>query len=366
MTVLEMFIDVEQKLNKVNGSRFAALEDDEKAWWLNEGQNVLIKRRLDAAYSLTQDGHQVTRKRIDDLEELIKQVTLNCFYADEEHANCILPWDYLHPLYEDVSLAWNCNNLTPGYSAWNVKYAVVPFKLNYKPTGATSFYEELRMRIQISPGPSVLTLYDSDIHVDYASGVSDADEWFVIMNYVRERINKNSIGIVAYWEEYKDVRANNCFILVYEHQTNTLDNGQFGSTVDNMYTATNAVTSNEIKYDLTGLTYVTKKAELRIVKNDNFRRLLQHPFHKTTYKSPVGRYQDGVIKIYHDNTFVPITMVLTYYRKPALISLRHNQNCELKEHTHSEIVDITTELVSAHMANPNSQAIARTNVTKGQ
>lgn len=79
-----------------------------------------------------------------------------------------------------------------------------------------------------------------------------------------------------------------------------------------------------------------------------------------------GLFENAGIKTYSDGSFTPTSMEITYVKKPGYIHnaqdyrngtytlpngvvLTNTYNCELPEHTHSEIVDIAVALASGEI-----------------
>jgi hypothetical protein len=57
----------------------------------------------------------------------------------------------------------------------------------------------------------------------------------------------------------------------------------------------------------------------------------------------MGVISDTFIKVFTDKRFLLKGVALDYIRVPSEIALSSNQDCELAEHTHQEIVDLTVK-----------------------
>jgi|TARA_R110000744_G_scaffold5036_4_gene17761 hypothetical protein len=86
-----------------------------------------------------------------------------------------------------------------------------------------------------------------------------------------------------------------------------------------------------------------KEVVLRIVEPDDAYNLLASPFAQSTHKSPMGIISDTFIKVFTNKRFLLKGVSLDYIREPSEISLSSNLDCELAEHTHQEIVDLTVK-----------------------
>lgn len=91
---------------------------------------------------------------------------------------------------------------------------------------------------------------------------------------------------------------------------------------------------------------VIKVRGVRIVQQDDIDRVLQDPFSKPLYRSPVAVIHDSYIDFYTDNSsFVVSAGYLTYIKDPNVISLDGGAGgsavpSELPEHAHRDIVDL--------------------------
>jgi hypothetical protein len=125
-----------------------------------------------------------------------------------------------------------------------------------------------------------------------------------------------------------------------------------------------------------------KKARLFITKhNDLFE---ENTFTKSSFEwgEVNALFFDGGLKFYTDNTFTIQECCLSYIRKPLYIHnavnfhsgtyllpsgivLTGTQNCELPEHTHSEIVDIAVMLATGELYASDFQTkLAKLNFNK--
>jgi hypothetical protein len=68
------------------------------------------------------------------------------------------------------------------------------------------------------------------------------------------------------------------------------------------------------------------------------------PFNKTIPDFPLYYTSNYNFNIYIDrNIFVVTDVILSYLRIPRTVSYFLNQDCDLPEHTHSEIVSMTVD-----------------------
>jgi hypothetical protein len=83
---------------------------------------------------------------------------------------------------------------------------------------------------------------------------------------------------------------------------------------------------------------------------------MDDPFNKTGYRTPSYTFEENFIDFYSDNTFVVDYAILKYIRKPKPINLNLGQGCELAEHTHQEIVEMTIKSILEGIQDPRYQS----------
>ena len=107
----------------------------------------------------------------------------------------------------------------------------------------------------------------------------------------------------------------------------------------------------------------------------------ESPFDKSSFewRTINGVFYENGVKFYTDNTFTINNMLLSYIKKPRLIHnaedfrggsyqllsgqiLTGSVNCELPEHTHSEIVDIAVLLVTGNLIPDYQAKLAKLNL----
>lgn len=100
------------------------------------------------------------------------------------------------------------------------------------------------------------------------------------------------------------------------------------------------------------------------VKNDEIGTIKKNPFEKPVQSEPIY-YLEGNTIVYElvDSSFTIINTTITYIKKyrpirygVAYTSPLTNSECELPEHTHSEIVDIAVSMVLENIESPRYQS----------
>ena len=96
--------------------------------------------------------------------------------------------------------------------------------------------------------------------------------------------------------------------------------------------------------------------DLRIVEQDKVYQHQQNPFGKTRAEAPVATIFDDDVRVFQEKEkFILKTLRLDYLRVPVDITLSTSVDCELAEHTHHEIVDLTVKSIIEAIESPRYQ-----------
>jgi hypothetical protein len=92
----------------------------------------------------------------------------------------------------------------------------------------------------------------------------------------------------------------------------------------------------------------------KYVQLDDIYTILDDPFNNTSYKNPIYTMIDDKIDIYTDNKFVVSTVKITYIRIPNTVDSvsATTVDCDLPDHTHQEIVDMTVNSLLEAISDP--------------
>ena len=94
----------------------------------------------------------------------------------------------------------------------------------------------------------------------------------------------------------------------------------------------------------------------RFTQHDDIYTLLQDPFNKTTFKSPMYTSKENYVEIYTDDTFIVDSIRFTYLKNPQEVDAGNNIDCDLPNHTHQEIVDMTVATILEAISDPRYQS----------
>ena len=80
--------------------------------------------------------------------------------------------------------------------------------------------------------------------------------------------------------------------------------------------------------------------------------MLTDPFNTTKYTDPLYTIRGNTMDFYTNGIFIIDAVKITYIRNPRNISLSLGIDCELPEHTHQEIVDMTVSSILEGISDP--------------
>jgi len=100
---------------------------------------------------------------------------------------------------------------------------------------------------------------------------------------------------------------------------------------------------------------VVKVMPARVGDQDKIYEMLRNPFATTLPSSPLASISGEDITVFQSEKFILKGVELDYIRKPEEISVSSGQDCELAEHTHHEIVDMTVKHILEVIESPRYQ-----------
>jgi hypothetical protein len=98
---------------------------------------------------------------------------------------------------------------------------------------------------------------------------------------------------------------------------------------------------------------------VRVVEQDKVHEMMRNPFMTSTINSPLGVLVGPEVIVYQNpKKFILKGVIIDYIRKPSKINLSSSNDCELLEHTHHEIVDMTVKHILEIIESPRYQTNA--------
>ena len=90
----------------------------------------------------------------------------------------------------------------------------------------------------------------------------------------------------------------------------------------------------------------------KFMQHDDIHTALVDPFNTTTKNKVLFTFKDNVLIAYTNDIFIINNLILTYIKNPSKVSLSLDDSCELAEHTHQEIVDMTISSILEGISDP--------------
>tara|TARA_R100001443_G_scaffold111644_1_gene124572 strand:- start:231 stop:1388 length:1158 start_codon:yes stop_codon:yes gene_type:complete len=372
MNVLEMHLAIQQGVDKINSLQADMLLQEEIDLELNKAQIKFINTKYGRNNALGK-GFEQSQKRIDDLRTLVTEYENPVTYKDQLSADFWidtfkLPIDYMYLVSQrsDVKInncervSWDLRNNQP------LNYFTISlndFVCNNANNGSTDFVDSIRMMAD----PDNPLLGDQLIWSGGSGFTYPADTENVRLSILGITVP----GINVYWEQYGELTVPGNFI--FEVDATTLFPWfNWDMSVTNLTSGSNLATSF-IGRDATNNTIVSASAQYedstygnkrdiiggttisavnKFVQHDDIFTLLNDPFNTTKYTSPLTTIRGSYIDIYTSAIFIIDKLKITYIRKPANISLNLSIDCELPEHCHQEIVDMTVSSILEGISDP--------------
>jgi len=374
MNVGQMHVAIQQGVDKINSLQADMLLPQEIDIELNKSQTRFINTKY-GKNNIYQKGFEQSQKRIDDLRSLVKEYSAPVTYK-EEYNNTIsvdtfkLPLDYLYLVNQRSELfSDDCKQMEYQFSNYDpVSYIVIPFSNLHN---STDFINKLTL-VADPANPSLGNA--PMLNINWASYNYPAD--VVNLRTVIETAANWASGFEFYWEEYGNINVPNSFIVIIN--TSIYDFFNWDSSITNANSGTNLITTavgmfvasagdlqdslNTLAYgqytsDALGIKRIptngTRQYALnKFIQQDDISKLLEDPFNTTKHTAPLTTMRGKYIDIYTNDIFIIDKVKITYIRKPRNISLPLEISCELPDHCHQEIVDMTVSSILEGISDP--------------
>jgi hypothetical protein len=367
MTVNEMHIAVNLGVQKIASFQADVLLPQEVDFELNIAMLRFIKQRYNANSNRQGKGFEQSQKRIDDLRNLVVTTNSNTistggFLFDAlggyiyttsstniymERAT--LPLDYLFLVSVSAEVHYNCNGNISNYlvnetinTEW-VKTDLTAPSPGYVLVGVAYFDG---------------TNWASIVNLPYGQEIS-RDNLAVTNNYlsdffpsynanIEETLNDTGAAIDPPVDSNHIYFANSNITLTPDPITGGYIRTTWIPAGGTMASATNRYETSKSSYSVTRRTAPTAAQRISqcwFAQSDDIPTVMKDPFNRTDFDYIPYSIKENFIDIYTDNTFVVPTVRIVYIRKPKVISITNSVGCELAEHTHQEIVEMTIKSI---------------------
>ncbi len=91
------------------------------------------------------------------------------------------------------------------------------------------------------------------------------------------------------------------------------------------------------------------------VQHDDIFALLDDPFNTAKSSNVMYTVQENFVDLYSDDKTIPLGVTIKYLRRPTDVNLDLGVGCELAEHTHHEIVEMTVKSILESFESPRYQ-----------
>tara|TARA_R100001082_G_scaffold108540_2_gene83904 strand:- start:2515 stop:3690 length:1176 start_codon:yes stop_codon:yes gene_type:complete len=382
MTIDEMHIGVQHGVDKINSMHSDVLLPEEIDLELNKNILRFINTRFNPRGNRYQKGFEMSQKRIDDLRTLVIEQSIPTAYKGHVFDNtwvdaAFLPSDYLYLINVKSLVRSNkCKDFCHTVAVAQMKPLAFILNVNLtmhvtpsgglpatftSPANAYIGYESLGqsnapLLTQVTkkyPGASGSTAQLKSFFTNSSNwlfpGVSITDMGGTLLKV------EMPIGNTTQFDYLGIVWYDNTSAAGVDHPGQTDDAG--GNS--HPHTASGIFSSSsfwgEKRYpcddDFTHTVGINEFAQ-----HDDIYTVLQDPFNKTTYKSPLFTIKEDYIEVYTDNTFIINDIKVTYLKQPAEVNAGNNIDCDLPQHTHQEIVDMTVATILEGLSDPRYQS----------
>ena len=366
MTVNEMHIAVNLGVQKIASFQVDNLLPQEIDHELNLAMTRFVKQRYNFSSNRLGKGFEQSQKRIDDLRTLVVEhtglttsegVVFNSNYSDIYIDRYTLPLDYLFLVSVRAKVQYTCNTDIQDSIVVNttttdvVKINLTPPQNGYYLT-AIYGYDASANLVQLSN--SSFAELSHDVLVDsenYFYGI------IPMVNFPHE----DSLGTSTHISPVADSNS------IYLSNPAGWSSATFGSSGGQFVQLkwTNGQGSYLTTYSDARETYVkenrtydsgtTRISLVKFAQHDDILYMLDDPFNKVDYKSPLYTVEENYIDIHTDNEFVVPEITIKYIRRPNDISITNGVGCELPEHTHNEIVEMSIKSILEGIQDPRYQ-----------
>lgn len=353
MTAREMHIALDIHLQKMDSNKFGNIRKEEKDLFLNLAVYKFIKTRISRKSNKKQEGFQETQKRYDDLEELITPGVIPMYKYGKNEVYGTLPHNY-YSLVNDRSVVKNyCKEIVPIETQTSKNIFIVPIG---DAVPASSY------QLFASTGGEPKLIFQLSDHAPYTT-ITAEEEKFLFINMVLEEGNSVD-GVEVYYENYGGEYYQDSFIVIDDTATQVVS--QQVPIVQGGIAPVNIDTINPTVLTLTSLSSTETVVESgeypnSLVNKEDLYNRLRHPFGKPKFNTPLSTLQNGEIHVYLNGEFIVDTVNIDYIRKPRLINLDLQQNCELADHTHEEIVALALQRIKSEISEEAYKAVLNEN-----
>jgi hypothetical protein len=322
LSVLEKHIYVKQGLQRQGAHKKDKQYNEAVDIALNKAQSRIIKDRLFPDPNIP-FKFEINQKFASDIQSLIvTEKDLKIYTDGISKSYGELPYDFSYLLSDKSYVVEDCKaGFKDSTETKSERVIVIPFSSQ---KSATPYYNKIVASVNTSTKelttPGFVTKEENVYLVD------------AVIDLYRQ------LGVVVYWETYKDITKPNCLLLVTDDLALTAN-----IQVDELTATTSNIDNAVLRFKTSTGTGVV--ATNRDTKADFIDSALSSYYHKPIPTSPLSLLTRNRIVVYSTERFLVNRIVLNYIRKPKRISLSLNQGSELAASVHEEICDLAIQLI---------------------
>ena len=368
MNVQQMHLAVQQGVDKINSLQADVLLSQEIDIELNKSVIKFVNTRY-GKNNVYRKGFEQSQKRIDDLRSLVTEYEGPATFKEQLSDNVwvdtfSLPYNYMYlvsQLSKVVSrkncrsINFNVDTITTGNLNPYFRIGLSEFVLNdnYEIADSIVLYEDID---DLTSGQ--LTVWSNSNNLLFPQDIGQV---------VSDVIANPPTGIEIYWEQFDSLHFPGEFIVTIN--TDIINWFEWDASVGTVSTLASLNSSSVVLKEVTGNNAVTDYNEKRVsahhpsgtitntvsntyVQHDDIFTLLNDPFNTTKKTDPLTTIRGNNIDIYTNDIFIIDMVKITYIRKPKEISLSLGIDCELPDHTHQSIVDMTVSSILEGISDP--------------
>jgi hypothetical protein len=368
MNVQQMHLAVQQGVDKINSLQADVLLSQEIDIELNRSLVKFINTRY-GKNNTYRKGFEENQKRIDDLRSLVTEFEAITTFKGQLTDNIWVdtfsfPSNYMYLVSQQSKVISrnNCKKIQFTTTSINTD-ALKPyftvglseFVCNNSSTIANSLvlFEDIN-----DATAGQLTIWTNGNGYTFPQDLGQV---------ITDIVDNPPAGIEIYWEQFNTLSFPGQFIILVN--TDVISWFEWDASIGTVSTLAALDSTSTVLQTATGNNAISDYNEKRVaihpstglktntvgntyVQHDDIFTLLHDPFNTTKPTDPLTTIRGNNIDIYTNAIFIIDAVKITYIRNPKKISLSLGIDCELPDHTHQTIVDMTISSILEGISDP--------------
>lgn len=353
MNIRQLHIAIQQELQRIDANATTYFQPPEIDLAINQEVRKFVKQRYVPQGNKYMEGFEESSKRIEDLRKLVVTDYIdNTFISsfDDSVVKFPLPKDhFLLSRARARSSTDGCNSpISTKTVTNNFSYVAIDTGFTNNISGKLNSFSLNIINSNNNTVPITSSAYNNNIATSFWFPEDATDFIFSIEN---DTVSNSTQG-EAHHEVYKNVSMENTLIVVVPDTATSvqLTYTQGEDHVNKIYDTIKSSSYSEYQYDGNDSDLKVNTTRARFSQSHDIDKLLADPHNTTRPTSPLFTVRDNYIDVYQDEEFFVDKFVIDYVRMPKRVSYERNQDLELPEHTHDEIVKATASYLAAMAA----------------